>query len=67
MHPATAAFLQSLRALCDRHGLLLNAPRPSVLRFMPALNVARVEVDLMIEGLTGSLNVLGIGTEATST
>ena len=48
-------------------GLLLNAPRPSVLRFMPALNVTRVEVDLMIEGLAGSLNVLGIGTEATST
>jgi acetylornithine/N-succinyldiaminopimelate aminotransferase len=28
-------------------GLLLNAPRPDVLRFMPALNVTREEVDTM--------------------
>ena len=41
-------------------GLLLNAPRPSVLRFMPALTVTRAEVDLMIEGLTASLDALGI-------
>jgi len=26
-------------------GLLLNAPRPSVLRFMPALNVSDAEID----------------------
>lgn len=32
-------------------GMLLNSPRPSVLRFMPALNVSRAEVDRMIEGL----------------
>jgi acetylornithine/N-succinyldiaminopimelate aminotransferase len=30
-------------------GVLLNAPRPNVLRFMPALNVSRAEVDQMIE------------------
>src|ERR1039457_5985151 len=36
-------------------GLLLNAPRPSVLRFMPALNVTPAEVDLMIDGLRASL------------
>jgi acetylornithine/N-succinyldiaminopimelate aminotransferase len=29
-------------------GLLLNSPRPSVLRFMPALNVTREEIDCMI-------------------
>lgn len=29
-------------------GLLLNAPRPHLLRFMPALNVARQEIDAMI-------------------
>jgi acetylornithine/N-succinyldiaminopimelate aminotransferase len=29
-------------------GLLLNAPRPDILRFMPALNVSRAEVDAMI-------------------
>ncbi|HYB42364.1 MAG TPA: acetylornithine transaminase, partial [Candidatus Methylomirabilis sp.] len=31
-------------------GLLLNAPRPDALRFMPALNVTRAEIDQMIEG-----------------
>jgi acetylornithine/N-succinyldiaminopimelate aminotransferase len=29
-------------------GLLINAPRPSVLRFMPALNVSRDEIDQMV-------------------
>ncbi|MDS1139800.1 acetylornithine transaminase [Pusillimonas sp. SM2304] len=29
-------------------GLLLNAPRPSLLRFMPALNVTAEEIDLML-------------------
>ena len=33
-------------------GLLLNAPRPHLLRFMPALNVADEEIDLML-GLLG--------------
>lgn len=47
-------------------GLLLNAPRPSVLRFMPALNVTRAEVDLMIEGLSASLAALGVGKLARS-
>ncbi|MEZ5728454.1 MAG: acetylornithine transaminase [Burkholderiaceae bacterium] len=32
-------------------GLLLNSPRPSLLRFMPALTVTRAEVDQMIAGL----------------
>ena len=35
-------------------GLLLNAPRPNLLRFMPALNVSEAEVDQMI-GLLDSL------------
>ena len=35
-------------------GVLLNAPRPDALRFMPALNVTRQEIDLMI----GSLDAL---------
>jgi acetylornithine/N-succinyldiaminopimelate aminotransferase len=34
-----------------RRGLLLNAPRPNLLRFMPALTVAATEIDLMVEGL----------------
>ncbi|MBS1129313.1 MAG: acetylornithine aminotransferase apoenzyme [Proteobacteria bacterium] len=29
-------------------GLLLNAPRPTLLRFMPALNVSETEIDQMI-------------------
>jgi acetylornithine/N-succinyldiaminopimelate aminotransferase len=41
-------------------GLLLNAPRPSVLRFMPALTVTQAEVDLMIEGLAASLDALAL-------
>jgi acetylornithine/N-succinyldiaminopimelate aminotransferase len=34
----------------ENTGLLLNSPRPDTLRFMPALNVARDEIDRMIEG-----------------
>ena len=36
-------------------GLLLNSPRPDLLRFMPALNVTREELDLMLNGLKGIL------------
>jgi acetylornithine/N-succinyldiaminopimelate aminotransferase len=36
-------------------GLLLNAPRADTLRFMPALNVARVEILEMIDGLDAIL------------
>jgi acetylornithine/N-succinyldiaminopimelate aminotransferase len=32
-------------------GMLLNAPRPSLLRFMPALNVTADEIDLMLARL----------------
>lgn len=32
-------------------GLLLNSPRPNLLRFMPALNVSTEEIDLMISML----------------
>ncbi|MEO0317165.1 MAG: bifunctional succinylornithine transaminase/acetylornithine aminotransferase [Pseudomonadota bacterium] len=34
-------------------GLLLNSPRPDLLRFMPALNVTTEEIDLMLELLSG--------------
>ncbi len=30
-------------------GLLINAPRPDTLRFVPALNVGEVEIDAMVE------------------
>jgi acetylornithine/N-succinyldiaminopimelate aminotransferase len=36
-------------------GLLLNSPRPSVLRFMPALNVGDAEIDTMVAQLDGLL------------
>jgi acetylornithine/N-succinyldiaminopimelate aminotransferase len=32
-------------------GLLINSPRPNLLRFMPALNVSRDEIDQMINML----------------
>jgi acetylornithine/N-succinyldiaminopimelate aminotransferase len=37
-------------------GLLLNAPRPHILRFMPALNVSHDEIDKMIAMLGQVLN-----------
>jgi acetylornithine/N-succinyldiaminopimelate aminotransferase len=41
-------------------GVLLNAPRPDALRFMPALNVTRQEIDLMIQCLDALLNTAGV-------
>ncbi len=40
-------------------GLLLNAPRPNLLRFMPALNVTEGEIDQMIAMLSGLLKQIG--------
>jgi acetylornithine/N-succinyldiaminopimelate aminotransferase len=37
------------------HGLLINAPRPDTLRFMPALTVSTAEIDEMIARLEPSL------------
>ena len=42
------------RSAMDR-GLLINAPRPDSLRFMPALNVTREEIDRMLVLLEGVL------------
>lgn len=39
-------------------GLLLNSPRPGWLRFMPALNVRREEIDRMLKTLEGVLRAL---------
>jgi acetylornithine/N-succinyldiaminopimelate aminotransferase len=36
-------------------GLLLNSPQPDALRFMPALNITREEIDAMIDGLDAIL------------
>jgi acetylornithine/N-succinyldiaminopimelate aminotransferase len=40
-------------------GVLLNAPQPDALRFMPALNVTRDEIAEMIESLDAILTKLG--------
>jgi acetylornithine/N-succinyldiaminopimelate aminotransferase len=40
-------------------GLLLNSPRPDLLRFMPALNVSKAEIDQMISMLAEVLKKLG--------
>jgi len=40
-------------------GLLLNSPRPDLLRFMPALNVTTAEIDQMIAMLSEILETLG--------
>lgn len=37
------------------NGLLLNAPRANLLRFMPSLNLSEEEIDTMLEILEGSL------------
>ena len=39
-------------------GLLLNAPRPDTLRFMPALTVSKGEIDEMMEILRGVLRMV---------
>lgn len=39
----------------ENAGLLLNSPRPSLLRFMPALTVSEAEIDRMIDGLDHTL------------
>jgi acetylornithine/N-succinyldiaminopimelate aminotransferase len=41
-------------------GVLLNAPRPDTLRFMPALNITRQEIDLMIDCLDSLLTKAGV-------
>jgi acetylornithine/N-succinyldiaminopimelate aminotransferase len=42
----------------EGQGLLLNAPRPDLLRFMPALTVTRAEIDRMIGGLRRALEAV---------
>ena len=49
----------SLVAQAFESGLLLNAPQPDALRFMPALNVSREEISPMIDGLDAILTKAG--------
>jgi len=48
----------AVSAAALEHGLLVNAPRPDSLRFMPALNVTLGEVDSMLEILDAVLGEL---------
>jgi acetylornithine/N-succinyldiaminopimelate aminotransferase len=54
-HPIAASIVA--QAFDD--GVLLNAPRPDALRFMPALNVTREEIAGMIEALDAILTKMG--------
>jgi acetylornithine/N-succinyldiaminopimelate aminotransferase len=54
-HPIAASIVA--QAFDD--GVLLNAPRPDSLRFMPALNVTREEIAGMIDGLDAILTRMG--------
>jgi acetylornithine/N-succinyldiaminopimelate aminotransferase len=49
----------SIVAQAFEAGVLLNAPQPDGLRFMPALNVTRAEIAEMIDGLDAILMKIG--------
>jgi acetylornithine/N-succinyldiaminopimelate aminotransferase len=49
----------AITALALEDGVLLNAPRPDTLRFMPALNVTREEIAAMTANLDATLGKLG--------
>jgi acetylornithine/N-succinyldiaminopimelate aminotransferase len=54
-HPIAASIV----AQAFDHGVLLNAPGPDALRFMPALNVTREEIVAMIDCLDAILTKMG--------
>jgi acetylornithine/N-succinyldiaminopimelate aminotransferase len=54
-HPIAASIVA--QAFDD--GVLLNAPRPDALRFMPALNVTKGEITAMIDCLDAILSKMG--------
>jgi acetylornithine/N-succinyldiaminopimelate aminotransferase len=49
----------AVAAAALERGVLINAPRPDSLRFMPALNVTREEIDQMIGVLDAVLTAVG--------
>jgi acetylornithine/N-succinyldiaminopimelate aminotransferase len=49
----------SIVAQAFEDGVLLNAPRPDALRFMPALNVTKAEIAAMIDCLDAILTRMG--------
>ena len=61
------ANAQRVRDLCFERGLIVNAPRADLLRFMPALNVRREEIDAMLAGLDAALDATTGASEYSST
>ncbi len=57
-HPIGPKIVETARDLAPL-GLLLNSPRPDLLRFMPALTVTKEEIDIMIGLLSDVLGTLG--------
>jgi acetylornithine/N-succinyldiaminopimelate aminotransferase len=55
--PSGGKIVEIARDL-EPQGLLLNSPRPDLLRFMPALNISLEEIDLMLEMLSGVISTL---------
>ena len=64
---AAGAAVAYARDALEKHegwegqGLLLNAPRPHLLRFMPALTVTEGEIDRMVDGLRRTLEAVREG------
>ena len=58
--PLAAQLVDAARDL-QPEGLLVNAPRPHVLRLMPALNIGLEEIDRMIELLEQAMNAVTAG------
>jgi acetylornithine/N-succinyldiaminopimelate aminotransferase len=56
--PDSGQIVEAARQL-QPAGLLVNAPRPNLLRFMPALTVSAAEIDQMIGLLRQALNQAG--------
>jgi acetylornithine/N-succinyldiaminopimelate aminotransferase len=55
-----APIAASIVARAFEEGVLLNAPKPDALRFMPALNVVRQEIDAMVGCLDAVLTRMGV-------
>ena len=49
----------SIVAQAFAEGVLLNSPQPDALRFMPALNVTREEISMMIDCVDTVLTQMG--------
>lgn len=58
--PVAPAVVEAARTLAPE-GLLVNAPRPNLLRLMPALDVTDAEIALMLTMLESALRATGRG------